>query len=199
MFVADTVAAGAIPDRRDPRHRAENRSQARSHFEMTPIGSPAYEVVAQARRRIRAARNAPFEPKVVERRVLRSVSRLRARARDDGMDQGRAWRARTVADERIATDPERFWDHFQSKTLPALYDHVMALGKGKPRAEDAPFFGELNVGPDAQRARVPAADRSGTDLVDGGAARGDLLQHASFLRRHGPLPRAAPVWRIRAA
>ena len=52
---------------------------------------------------------------------------------------------RTVVDERIATDPERFWDHFQSKTLPALYDHVMALGKGKPRAEDAPFFGELTV------------------------------------------------------
>ncbi len=52
---------------------------------------------------------------------------------------------RDVADERIATDPERFWDHFQSKTLPALYDHVMALGKGKPRAEDAPFFGELTV------------------------------------------------------
>src|SRR5262249_52001999 len=26
-----------------------------------------------------------------------------------------------------------------------LYDHVMALGKGKPRSEDAPFFGELTV------------------------------------------------------
>src|SRR5207248_4371856 len=52
---------------------------------------------------------------------------------------------RTVADERIETDPERFWDHFQAKTLPALYDHVMTLGKGKPRAEDAPFFGELTV------------------------------------------------------
>src|SRR5206468_12241942 len=52
---------------------------------------------------------------------------------------------RTAIDERIATDPERFWDHFQSKTLPALYDRVMALGNGKPRAEDAPFFGELTV------------------------------------------------------
>ncbi|HMB79186.1 MAG TPA: M14 family metallopeptidase, partial [Vicinamibacterales bacterium] len=52
---------------------------------------------------------------------------------------------KVAADERIATDPERFWDRFQSKTLPALYDHVMALGNGKPRAEDAPFFGELTV------------------------------------------------------
>src|SRR5262249_49123890 len=52
---------------------------------------------------------------------------------------------RSAVDERIATDPERFWDRFQAKTLPALYDHVMALGNGKPRAEDAPFFGELTV------------------------------------------------------
>jgi hypothetical protein len=50
-----------------------------------------------------------------------------------------------AADERIATDPERFWDRFQSRTLPALYDHVMKLSNGKPRPEDAPFFGELTV------------------------------------------------------
>ena len=42
-------------------------------------------------------------------------------------------------------------------------------------------------GPHAQRAGVPAAGRSGTDLVDGSAARRDLLQHAPLLRRHGPL------------
>jgi hypothetical protein len=52
---------------------------------------------------------------------------------------------KSAIDERIATDPERFWDRFQSRTLPALYDHVMALGNGKPRPEDAPFFGELTV------------------------------------------------------
>jgi hypothetical protein len=47
----------------------------------------------------------------------------------------------------IASRPtrKRFWDHFQAKTLPAVYDHVMALGGGKPRAEDAPYFGELTV------------------------------------------------------
>jgi hypothetical protein len=52
---------------------------------------------------------------------------------------------RAVVDERIVTDPERFWDHFQGRTLPAIYDHVMAVAKGKPRPEDAPFFGELRV------------------------------------------------------
>ena len=39
-----------------------------------------------------------------------------------------------AVDERIATDPERFWDRFQSKTLPALHDHVMKLSNGKPAA-----------------------------------------------------------------
>ncbi|NIR36692.1 MAG: hypothetical protein GWM92_03515, partial [Gemmatimonadetes bacterium] len=29
---------------------------------------------------------------------------------------------RTLADERIQTDPEAFWDYFQATVLPALYD-----------------------------------------------------------------------------
>jgi hypothetical protein len=53
-------------------------------------------------------------------------------------------RPRTLR-SRIETDPERFWDHFQAKTLPAIYDYEMAVSKGKPRPEDAPFFGELRV------------------------------------------------------
>jgi hypothetical protein len=53
--------------------------------------------------------------------------------------------SRTLVDQRIETDPELFWDHFQAKTLPAIYDYEMAVSKGKPRPEDAPFFGELRV------------------------------------------------------
>ena len=54
---------------------------------------------------------------------------------------------RTLADERIVTDPEAFWDHFQGTTLPAVYDHVMERHEGIPRGgnADAPFFGELVV------------------------------------------------------
>ena len=52
---------------------------------------------------------------------------------------------RVLADQRIETDAELFWDHFQAKTLPAIYDYEMAVSKGKPRPEDAPFFGELRV------------------------------------------------------
>ena len=53
----------------------------------------------------------------------------------------------TLAHERIVTDPEWFWDRFQSRTLPAVYDHVMDRHDGNPRGggADAPFFGELTV------------------------------------------------------
>lgn len=112
-------------------------------FEKAPIGSPAYEVVATSPDGAELLRKT-FDPKFVERpffdrfpyyeRVRVTTGWLTARVAN-----------RTVIDERISTDPERFWDHFQSKTLPALYDHVMALGGGKPRPEDAPFFGELRV------------------------------------------------------
>ena len=54
---------------------------------------------------------------------------------------------RTLADERIVTDPEAFWDYYQGTTLPAIYDYVMERHKGIPRGgnADAPFFGELVV------------------------------------------------------
>ncbi len=54
---------------------------------------------------------------------------------------------RTIVDERIPTDPETFWDHFQATVLPTMYDHVMDLHDGLPRggSADAPFFGELIV------------------------------------------------------
>ena len=55
--------------------------------------------------------------------------------------------ADTLAHRRIVTDPEWFWDRFQARTLPAIYDHVMELHEGLPRGggADAPFFGTLTV------------------------------------------------------
>jgi Zinc carboxypeptidase len=113
------------------------------HFEKAPIGSPAYEVIATAKGGGELLRRT-FEPTVVERAFFdRFPDYERVRVTTGWIKADVA--GRTAIDERIATDPERFWDHFQSKTLPALYDHVMALGNGKPRAEDAPFFGEMTV------------------------------------------------------
>ena len=113
------------------------------HFEMVPIGSTAYEVVATRPGGAEVLRQS-FAPRFVERPFFDrfpDYERVRVTTGWIKADIG----GRAVVDERIATDPERFWDHFQSKTLPALYGHVMALSKGKPRAEDAPFFGELTV------------------------------------------------------
>ncbi len=55
--------------------------------------------------------------------------------------------ADTLADERIVTDPEWFWDRFQARTLPAVYDYVMDRHAGNPRGEgtDAPYFGTFTV------------------------------------------------------
>jgi hypothetical protein len=53
----------------------------------------------------------------------------------------------TLVDESIRTDPEAFWDYYQSDVLPAIYDYVMQRHEGLPRSGsiDAPFFGELTV------------------------------------------------------
>ena len=111
-------------------------------FEKMPIGSPVYEVVATTGGS--DVFRQTFEPAVVERAFFdRFPDYERVRVTTGWIKADVA--GRTAIDERIATDPERFWDRFQAKTLPALYDHVMALGRGKPRAEDAPFFGELTV------------------------------------------------------
>jgi zinc carboxypeptidase len=123
--------------------KALNVDLQKIHFEKAPIGSPAYEVVATGPGGAQLLRRT-FEPTVVERPFFdRFPDYERVRVTTGWMkaDVG----GRPLVDERIETDPERFWDRFQSKTLPALYDHVMALGNGKPRAEDAPFFGELTV------------------------------------------------------
>jgi len=53
----------------------------------------------------------------------------------------------TLVDERIRTDPEAFWDFYQTDVLPSVYDYVMDLHDGLPlgSSADAPYFGELTV------------------------------------------------------
>jgi len=50
-----------------------------------------------------------------------------------------------VADRRIQTDPERFWDHYQSKVLPRIYDHVMKVTDNRPMPDKQPFFRDLDI------------------------------------------------------
>ncbi len=52
---------------------------------------------------------------------------------------------RVVADERIATDLEEFWDHYQNETLPRIYKYIVAQNDGKPRQEYQPLFDTLKI------------------------------------------------------
>jgi hypothetical protein len=51
----------------------------------------------------------------------------------------------TVLDTRVETDPERFWNQYQSKVLPRIYDHVMRVTENRPLPSKQPFFRDLDV------------------------------------------------------
>jgi hypothetical protein len=51
----------------------------------------------------------------------------------------------TAVDARIATDPERFWDFYQSKVLSRIYDYVMKDTDNKPMPDKQPFHRDLNI------------------------------------------------------
>ena len=88
--------------------------------------------------------HAAFTPKTVEReyldkfpgwsRVIVTTGWLSASV--DGT---------SVVDRRIATDPERFWDHYQSNVLPRIYDNVMKVTENRPLPDKQPFHRDLDV------------------------------------------------------
>ena len=51
----------------------------------------------------------------------------------------------SIVDRRIATDPERFWDHYQSKVLPRIYDYVMKVTDSRPLPDKQPFHRDLDI------------------------------------------------------
>ena len=53
--------------------------------------------------------------------------------------------ARVLADRRIATDLDHFWDFWQAEVQPALRDYVMDLHEGRVTPGTAPFFDELRI------------------------------------------------------
>jgi hypothetical protein len=112
-------------------------------FEAAPIGAPAYEATVTGAGGATLFHQT-FEPRIVVRDFFDKFPSYEKVRVETGWLQASSG-GRTLVDQRIETDAERFWDHFQAKTLPAIYDYEMAVSKGKPRPEDAPFFGELRV------------------------------------------------------
>ena len=51
----------------------------------------------------------------------------------------------SVIDQRIATDPERFWDIYQQKELPKVYDYVMRTTGNRPTAEKQPYHRDFDI------------------------------------------------------
>ncbi|MEO6222869.1 MAG: M14 family zinc carboxypeptidase, partial [Vicinamibacterales bacterium] len=116
-----------------------------SSFTMELVDSPKDIYELEARNRAGAVvLRAAFSPKVVEREYLEKFpgwSRVEVTT---------GWMTLTVAgkplvDERIATDPERFWDFYQGKVLTRIHDHVMKLTNNRPTADLQPFHRDLDV------------------------------------------------------
>ena len=112
-------------------------------IEKMPIGSPAYEVSVKAKDGS-SILNETFEPRWVLRSMFDRIPDYEKTRVTTGWIEATVAGVK-VADARVVTDYERFWDIFQSQILGRLYDHVMAVHKGKPKPEDAPFFGEMRV------------------------------------------------------
>ena len=53
--------------------------------------------------------------------------------------------SKPILDERVKTDIEEFWDHYQNKTLPKVYQLVMAQAHGELRSEFSPPFDTLKL------------------------------------------------------
>jgi hypothetical protein len=52
---------------------------------------------------------------------------------------------RVLADRRIRTDPEAFWDHLQTEVFGRIIEYVMDIQDGRPSPANAPYFDELRI------------------------------------------------------
>jgi hypothetical protein len=114
-----------------------------SFHALPPDSAFAYEVVVENSVG-EVTLHESFEPRSILRPLFdifpdyafATVSTGGFRARIDG---------EVAADERVATDYERFWDAYQSRILPRIHDYVMRLHDGKPDPDRAPHFAELRI------------------------------------------------------
>ena len=134
MFPADEILAEALAlDLGDVGYELRTEADA-----------PAYRIVAEDANG-EVLLNETFEPRLVSRPFMdRYPDYERIQVTTGGITA--EVDGETVLDERIRTDAEAFWDHYQSDTLARVYDYLMERHEGKPRGPvDAPYFGQLKV------------------------------------------------------
>ena len=88
--------------------------------------------------------HAAFSPKTVEREYLEKFPGWSRVTVTTGWLTAKIG-GQTVSDARIETDPERFWDYYQGKALPKIYDHVMKVTDNRPLPDKQPFHRDLDV------------------------------------------------------
>ena len=86
-----------------------------------------------------------FTVTTVDAAVQRRDARIRKSAGGHRLGAHGVRARRLVLDQRIATDIEEFWDHYQKETLPKVFQHVMARSHGELRPEFAPPFDTLKI------------------------------------------------------
>lgn len=116
-----------------------------SAYSMELVDAPAQTYVVEAKDKLgKTLYTASFSPKSVEREYLDKFPGW------SKVDVTTGWlnatvNGQAVVDVRIQTDPERFWDYYQSKVLPRIYDHVMRLTNNRPTADAQPFHRDLDM------------------------------------------------------
>jgi Zinc carboxypeptidase len=88
--------------------------------------------------------SASFSPKFVEREYMDKFPGWSRVDVTTGWLMARV-NGKTAVDARIQTDPERFWDQYQAKILPRIYDHVMRVTNNQPLPDKQPFHRDLDV------------------------------------------------------
>ncbi len=85
-----------------------------------------------------------FSPKYYERPYLETFPEVARSLVTTGWLSMRV-DERQVVDERIPTDLDLIWDHYQKSTLKQVHDHVRSTTGRRPTAEKAPFFHTLRI------------------------------------------------------
>ncbi len=116
---------------------------AQVRYEETPAGNPIYEVIATSDDG-EVLLHESFDPHVVVQPYFELFPRYEQVRVTTGWVQAQV-DGDTLLDERLPTDVERVWEHYQHVVLPLLHDYVMRLHEGVPRAGRAPHFSELRI------------------------------------------------------
>jgi hypothetical protein len=112
-------------------------------FHKSSEPKPIYRVEARDREG-RVAYAEAFDPKFVIQPLLAKFPDYEKVRVTTGWVRAEVNNA-VVLDERVATDPERFWSYYQEKVLGRVFENVMDLYEGAPIAAKAPYFNTLEV------------------------------------------------------